>query len=107
MINGQKQINVDAETHDRLKHVSSLTGVPMARLVSDWIQELFSIAVDCKACDSAYYKLESSILGHEVRCVLIGYNRKIHFGKGTETEMNHALTNMVEGDMKKKACGLA
>jgi hypothetical protein len=104
MLKGQKQVNVDEITHDRLKHISKVTNVPMARLVSEWIEELFSLSVDC---DHAYYKVESSILGHEVRCVLIGYDRKIQFGTcKTEFDLTQITTDKINADLLKKSRGL-
>lgn len=101
----QHQINVDERCHERLKHISKVTNQSMSKLIENWVEELMSLAVEC---DRAYYKIESSILGNEVRCVLIpiGPSKLQHGTCKSEQELQDLTRRKIVSDLEKKAVGM-
>lgn len=104
MVKEQAQINVDIETHTRLKHISDVTKVPMARIISQFVEELFGLSVEY---DHATLRITSSILEDTVYATLHGYGRKLSFGKvSTEQELRDVTFKKIEEDANKKAHGV-
>lgn len=98
------QINVDAQTHAQLKHISEVTNVPMARIISQFVEELFSLSVEY---DKATLSISSRITEDTVYAVLHGYGKKITMGKcNSEAELRKVTFDKINEDLKRKAVGL-
>ena len=76
-MNNQQQINVDSRTHEHLKHISKVTCVPMARIISMFVEELWSLSVEY---DKATLAITSRITDDCVYATLHGYGRKLQMG---------------------------
>lgn len=71
-------IKVTDKTHEQLQHISKVTNVPMARIISMFIEELFSLSIEY---DKATLSISSRITEDSVYAVLHGYGKRLVVGK--------------------------
>ena len=103
-MNNQQQINVDAKTHEHLKHITEVTKVPMARIISMFVQELWSLSVEY---DHATLRIDSRVTEDTVYAVLHGYGKKLTFGTcHTEQDLADMNHRKIFEDLKKKSAGI-